>query len=395
MKKFPSFLMMVVFMVGLLPYSTVQAGGTLSAEDLKAFLPSHSVILSQTSYDLCQTGKADTLVYYRLGGACGMAVITPERALAFHYVCPQVDHLFFSGKKNPGVVFLDPASKTPFVEFNNDSDPLHPQYHAFKWARGAFREVDSDWWKDPQIKVVLRQSAVEADNAAAGVPGLYRFRHGQMVMVAAKLRRFFDPYFKKAWKSLDDPALGSVPGGWEAKAAYLPVFLYAGREAEGLRFADRLLQEPPSELTIQALDLIHTSKGNLLMALGRDEEGLDEYQAADDHVSGMKNATCDGAFLREARYFEKRGNRRRAALAYEQALHLSEPGDEARDQPIRERIAGLWETINGGEKPLGASEPSPGPGQPATVTIAENSGMDATDSPGPPIQSGGNQGPGP
>ena len=63
-----------------------------------------------------------------------------ENTLLFKYEKTNVDHLYFQGKQNPGVVFLDEVSKKPFLVYNNYSDAIHSEYHIFRWAESPLRK---------------------------------------------------------------------------------------------------------------------------------------------------------------------------------------------------------------------------------------------------------------
>ncbi len=338
MKKISEILSPIILTVGFFAASLSWADQSLKVSDLKTILPAKALILSQTSYDLRQRGKADNLVYYCCGNTWGMEVISPEKAVVFKYEKTNVDHLFFQGRQFPGVVFLDPSLKKPFIIFNNYSDSIHSEYHAFLWNGGSFQEVDHPLLgNNPLVLEVEGQSVVVSDNFGYGIPSIYQYRQGKMGLANAEFPCFFDSYVRAAWKALEDPVLGILPGALEAREEYLPAFLYAGKEAEGVRFADRLLGSAPGGLTRDLMSTIHTSKGNLLLAMGREDEALGEYQFADRLEHGRDNGV--GAYLKMASFFEERGDLRRAALSYEKALDRLGQKEQAQARTIKEKVA--------------------------------------------------------
>jgi tetratricopeptide (TPR) repeat protein len=348
MKKIQSIISAGVLVLGTMILTLARADQSSPAQDLRGSLPSQAVILSQTTYNLRGNGQEDNLVYYRAGETYGMVVISPENRVIFQFERSNVDHLYFQGKKDLGVVELDPASHKPFIVFNNYSDALHSEFHVFQWNEGSFQEVSHpQWGNNPQVTTVDGENVVVADHFGSGVPEIFQYRQDQLVKADSDFPFFFDPYVQAAWKSLEDPVLNALPGALAAQAQYLPAFLYARKASEGLQFADRLLQSGSAELTPQVLSFLHTGKGNLLMALGRNEEGFSEYQAADSGKPPVADGIGAGTFLQEAAFYESMGENRRAVLAYEKALgHLGQ-NDPVQENVVREKIDGLLAKLEG------------------------------------------------
>ncbi len=230
MKKTRKLIEVTILILVSAMVSGARAGQPQSGEEFKGLLPAKAILLTQASYDLRQTGSADHLVYYLAGKTWGMAVISRENTLLFKYEKTNVDHLYFQGKQNPGVVFLDEVSKKPFLVYNNYSDAIHSEYHIFRWAGSSFEEVNHPRWGDnPQIQELDNQVVVVTDNFGNGVPSVYQYRQGGVVEANRDFPFFFEAAVKEAWKALEDPVLGILPGAMAAKAAYLPAFLYSGK----------------------------------------------------------------------------------------------------------------------------------------------------------------------
>jgi hypothetical protein len=345
MKKISGIFGTMALAIGSITSTFSWAEQSLKAADINSLLPAKALILSQTIYDLRQTGKEDNLVYYCCGNTWGMEVISWEKTILFKYENKNVDHLFFQGRQFPGVVFLDPGMKKPFIVFNNYSDAIHSEYHAFQWLGGSFQEVEHPvLGNNPLVEMVDGQSVVVTDNFGYGIPSLYQYHQGKMEQVNAEFPCFFDAYVRAAWKALEDPVLGILPGALEARADYLPAFLYAGKEAEGVRFADRLLRSAPSELTRGLMSRVHTYKGNLLLAMGREEEALGEYQLSDRLEHGVDNGA--GAYMKMASFLEERGDLRRAALSYEKALDRMGQKDKAQTRMLKEKVGVLLDKMD-------------------------------------------------
>ncbi len=375
MKKIQSIIRLGVLVLGTMTLSMARADQPSPAENLRGLLPSQAVILSQTTYNLRGNGQEDNLVYYRAGKTYGMAVISPEKRVVFQFERNHTDHLYFQGKDKPGIVSLDPASGRPFIAFNNYSDSIHSEYHAFEWTGSSFREVPHpEWGNNPQVTLVDGQSVVVTDNFAVGTPDIYQYRQGEMVQVNADFPFFYNPYVKAAWKSLNDPVLGALKGSMGVQVQFLPAFQYAGKAAEGKKFADRLLQGAPSEQTAQVLSSIHTYKGNLLMVMGHEEEGFAEYHAADSCDSTGAASRDAGTFLREAGYFESKGESQRAALAYENVLSRMGSVNRAQVQPLQVKVDSLLGKIEGGSVQAKAGDAEIDLGKPMTVSSARTLG---------------------